>query len=189
MNDSKKILLIIVGTLLGICLCVGAAGFVLLRGAGWFITETVESDAPTVAAVGEGIADYTLPAGYGDGYAVSLGGYEMVAYTAVSGRSHIYLIQGPASLTVDRDTLARQAREATGADAWREVQTVEERPCQIRGQASTLVISEGVSHDGMRYRTASALFEGNGGPALVSLSAPADSWDQAMVDAFIASLN
>lgn len=187
MNNSK-ILMIVAGTLLGACLCVGAAGFVLLRGAGWFLTETVESEVQVVEAAGAVIAEYMLPAGYGDGYAVNVADFSLVMYTAVDGRSHIYLIQAPASLGLDREELERQMRQTSGSDGWTEVSVVEERPCQIRGRASTLVISEGVSHDGSRYRSASALFDGNDGLAMVNVSGPAETWDQAMVDQFIESL-
>lgn len=72
---------------------------------------------------------------------------------------------------------------------WMEVRVVERQPCQVRGQETTLVVSEGVSHDGQRYRSASALFEGNDGLALVNISGPANTWDQAMVDTFIESLH
>jgi hypothetical protein len=38
------------------------------------------------------------------------------------------------------------------------------------------------------YRSASAVFVGNGGTALVNISSPAANWDQTMVDSFIESL-
>jgi hypothetical protein len=68
------------------------------------------------------------------------------------------------------------------------VTVIESQPCQLRGEESTLILSEGVSHDGSRYRSASAIFDGTGGPALVNFSGPSEDWDQEMVDAFIASL-
>jgi hypothetical protein len=77
---------------------------------------------------------------------------------------------------------------ASGTDQWSEMAVIETTPCQIRGEDATLVISEGVSHDGSLYRSASAVFVGNGGTALVNISGPAANWDQAMVGAFIESL-
>jgi predicted GH43/DUF377 family glycosyl hydrolase len=77
---------------------------------------------------------------------------------------------------------------ASATDQWSEVTVIETKPCQIRGEETTLVISEGVSHDGHRYRSASAVFDGNGGTALVNVSGPAANWDQTMVDSFIESL-
>ena len=56
------------------------------------------------------------------------------------------------------------------------------------GQQTTLIIGEGVNGDNVPYRTASALFEGKGGQALVNISMPSASWDQAVVDEFIESL-
>ena len=189
MNRSGKIVLILTGGLLALCLFLGAAGYVAWRGTGWFLSQTVESDPATVATVSDAIADYTLPAGFGAGYAINMADFSMVTYTAIDGRSHIYLIQAPPSLALDRDDLEQQMRQASGTDVWTEVRVVDRQPCQVRGQETTLVVSEGVSHDGQRYRSASALFEGNDGLALVNISGPANTWDQAMVETYIESLH
>ena len=77
---------------------------------------------------------------------------------------------------------------ATGTDRWSEVTVIEMRPCQIREEDATLVISEGISHDGHLYRSASAVFAGNSGTALLNISGLAEIWDQTMVDSFIESL-
>lgn len=65
---------------------------------------------------------------------------------------------------------------------------MDSQPCQIRGQETTLVVSEGVSHHNRRYRSASALFEGKTGPVLLNLSTSAESWDEEMVQSFIESV-
>jgi hypothetical protein len=65
---------------------------------------------------------------------------------------------------------------------------VENRAVTIRGQAATLVISDGVNSEGASYRQGTAAFQGKGGPALLVLSEPTERWDQSTVDAFIASI-
>jgi predicted GH43/DUF377 family glycosyl hydrolase len=112
-----------------------------------------------------------------------------VTYTAVNGRTHIYLMQAPRALVLDKNELERQMSVASGTDQWTEVTVIETQSCQIRGEEATLVISEGVSHTGQRYRSANAVFDGNEGTALVNISGPATEWDQEMVDSFIASLH
>lgn len=189
MNRSVKLLLTLIGGLVVLCLCAAGSGWLLLRTTGWAITEVVESDAATVASVSDSIVDYTLPAGFDEGYAVDIADYSLVSYTAVDGRTHLYLFQVGHMATPDRAEIERQLRESAGSRDWSEVTVVERRPCQIRGQAAELIISEGVSHDGTVYRSASAFFPGNEGPALVNISGPAASWDQAMVDSFIESLH
>jgi hypothetical protein len=152
------------------------------------LAQRIDSDPQAVAAVGAEIAAYELPAGFGPGSAVRLAGFAMVTHTAVDGRTHITLMQAPAALPLDEAELERQMSVASGTDQWSEVKVIETRPCQIRGQAATLVVSEGVSHDGSRYLSASAVFEGNHGTALVNVSGPSETWDQALVETFVASL-
>lgn len=188
MNRNGKLLLTLIGGLMALCLCAASAGWLMLRATGWAVTEVVESDPATVARVSDSIVDYTLPAGFDDGYAVDIADYSLVSHTAVDGRTHLYLIQGPAGLELERAELEQQIGDVTGGNDWAEVTVMAQRPCEIRGEESTLIISEGLSHDGQRYRSASALFTGNGGPALVNISGPAATWDEAMVDSFIESL-
>ena len=66
---------------------------------------------------------------------------------------------------------------------------IETRSVIVRGQEASLAISEGVSGEGETYRQATLAFQGEGGPALLTLSEPTSRWDQEMVDAFIASIH
>lgn len=102
--------------------------------------------------------------------------------------SHIYLLQMPSSTLPERETLEWQMRQITGRGDLREAIIIDSQPCPIRGENTTLIISEGVNYEGQLYRSASAVFTGNEGTALVNISAPTNSWDQEMVERFIESL-
>jgi hypothetical protein len=188
MNKTAKIIVIMLGGLVALCLCLGAAGWLAFRSTGRVLSQAIDDDPEKVTTVSDNIANYTLPSDFGEGQAVRLANFSMVSFTAVDGRTHIYLMQAPAALPIDRDELERQMSLASGTDQWSEMTVIETKPCQIRGEDATLVISEGISHDGSMYRSASAVFVGNGGTALVNISGPAANWDQAMVDSFIESL-
>jgi hypothetical protein len=188
MNNTRRIVLILVSGLVMVCLCLVAAGFVAVRSAGWVLARTLERDAATVAEVGNDIATYELPAGFGDAFAADLAGFSLVGYTGADRHSHIYLFQAPATVNLDQVDMEQQLRRGAGADNWVEVTEVDRYPCEIRGQQTTLVVSEGANHEQEPYRTASALFAGKGGTALVNISMPSASWDQAVVDEFIESL-
>lgn len=189
MNKIVKILLVITGGILILCLGLGAVSTLALRGASWALTQAVDSNPASVAAAGNNIVGYTLPTGFGEGYAVEIADFSLVTHTAADGRTHIYLLQAPASQQIDRQQLEKQMSLTTGTEGWVEVRVIESQPCQIRGEETTLVISEGISHDGRPYRSASAVFEGNQGVALVNISGPTANWDQAMVETFIESLH
>jgi hypothetical protein len=59
----------------------------------------------------------------------------------------------------------------------------------IMGQEVELVTSEGTNHEGQADRQVSAIFQGNGGQAMVMFERPVESWDQAEVDGFLASIH
>lgn len=187
MKHQNNTFLMAVGALIILFLCIGAASFVGIRVTEWTMSETFENDAATVANVGDSIADYTLPAEFGDGYAVRWEDFSMVAYTA-DGNSHIYLVQVPESLLPEHAELEQQMRQVSGQGDFRESRVIGRQPCPIRGEPTTLIISEGINHTGQLYRSASALFEGNEGTALINISGPADTWDQEMVETFIESV-
>ncbi len=189
MTRSHRIILgLVVGTLI-ILVSTLAAGIIILRLADWGLSHLVENESITVTEVGRSIADYEIPASYDEEYAIEVANFSLVAYQNTNQAGHIYLIQFPDAIEVDPGALAQQLHQVADDNSWTELVAVYHIPCSIRGQAATLVISEGFSHDGFRYRSASAVFAGNGGQALVNISGPADSWDQAMVDTFVQSLH
>jgi hypothetical protein len=186
--NAGRVILVLAGGSLALCLCLVAAGYVALRSAGWVLGRTVAADSATIAEVGGSIAAYELPAGFDEGYAADIAGFSLVSFNGADGHSHIYLFQAPGALSMDQAEMEQQLQQGTDAREWARVTEVERRSCEIRGQQTTLVVSEGTSHNNRRYRTASALFEGKGGTALVNISMPSASWDETVVDEFIESL-
>lgn len=76
-------------------------------------------------------------------------------------------------------------------DPLNEFSVIEIQPVTIRGQSSTLVISEGViltNSESKTYHQAMAAFDGKGGPALLILLEPSAVWDVDTVNALIASI-
>ena len=88
MDKTVKIIVIVLGGLVALCLCIGAASWLAFRSAGRFMSQTIDNDPVKVATISDDIANYTLPADFGDGQAVQLANFSMVSYTAVNGRTH-----------------------------------------------------------------------------------------------------
>jgi hypothetical protein len=185
---TSRVGAIVLSTLLVVCLCAAGAAYLTLHSVGWVLARSLDSEPATVASTGSAIASYELPPGFDDGYAGTIAGFAVVAYNGDDEQSHIYLVQGPQWLNLDEDALQRQMRAAAGDEQWRDVTVVERYPCEIRGEQATVVVSEGRRHDTQRYRTASALFIGNGGPALLNIEMPTARWDQELVDDFFNSI-
>jgi hypothetical protein len=191
MNGTTKLILgIVVGVTL-LCVAASAGGLLLLRSAGWALGRAIETDAETVAEISGSIADYDLPAGFEEAYATRLAGFSLVSYTGHDEHSHIYLFQLPSYVEIDQAEIERQLQQATGKEGtdWAQTEVVDRQPATICGEATTLVVSEGVNHDKQPFRQVSGMFTGKGGQALVVFETPVSSWDQAVVDGFIASIH
>jgi hypothetical protein len=134
------------------------------------------------------IADFDLPAGFVPELSTTLLGYQAVAYSRGDGPGHIYLIQS--SDPADADRLAQALDEIVigSGDPTTRLTVVETRSVVVRGQETTLVISEAVNSEGHTYRQAAVGFQGNGGPALLVFSESIEHWDENILKNLISSL-
>jgi hypothetical protein len=186
---ASRVGAVVLSTLLVVCLCAAGAGYIALRSMGWVLARSLDSEPATVASTGSAIASYELPPGFDDGYAGTIAGFTWLPTTATMGRATFISCRGRSgspgrgcAAAADADCCRRRAE-------WSGVTVVERYPCQIRGEQATVVVSEGRNHDNQPYRTASVLFIGNGGPALLNFSMPAARWDQEFVDDFLNSIH
>jgi hypothetical protein len=190
MSTTLKVLLgILIGGLF-VCMAIGAVTALGLRSAGQSLVEVFKNDAKAVRSVAGAIADYEIPAGFDGGSAARIADISFVSYTSADGHSHIMFVQVTADIHVDQSEIERQVSQVTGKPArgGRETKVVDQVPVVICGQEVTALISEGVNSDGQPFRVATAAFDGRGGQALVSFETPVAAWDQAVVDAFFASI-
>jgi hypothetical protein len=196
MSRTTKIILGIAIVLLVICLCAVAAFFLL---GGWFtqqfsqvVDQGASSDPQEVNSVAITIADFSLPAGYQPEFRMQLLGITMVSYSGVATQDHIMLMQFPTALRLDPQEMERQMRQALQNQqfSWAnaDMEVVETKQVDIRGEQAVMTISEGGNAQDQRFRQASAVFEGKGGPAMLLITSSLDDWDPAKVDAIVASI-
>ena len=197
MDKTTKTILIVLGSLFLVCAC--AAGTLLATGAwsvgklaNWAQSNTSEDHAK-VAQIASEIADFEVPEGFNRHYGMKLASFSMVQYVTENEKMAIIVTQFPAGVSINPDEMMRQIRDGSRDpnSPWYRTDTrlVEQRPVTIRGEKTTLSISEGTDDTGALYRVANAKFQGNGnGPALLMIAGPADQWDLATVEAFIASI-
>ena len=155
--------------------------------------EQSVSESPQVAVkVGGEIADFEVPEGFGSPYSIHFSDVSMIMYKSQSDRSHLMVAQFPKNTSINVEEMLRQIKQGSGDphSIWYSVEMtlLEQRPVTVRGQETMLNISEGTSSDGITYRTATATFQGRGGPALVMVGATLDEWNIEMVEGFIASI-
>ncbi len=195
MSRGVKIALVIVVILLGLC-CIGGAGF-------YFITQRVVSQAvtddPTKAAtLGHEIVDYNLPDGYRELGGMNALGFKMVFIGSPSNTSDsmfLVLMQIPTGANMDEAEMQRQMTQAMQQQGMgRNMQThvVGTQTATIKGQPVTLTISEGTATEGNDtgtvFRQVVGVFPGNAGTAMLMAMGKKDTWDQATLDGFLASI-
>jgi hypothetical protein len=151
-------------------------------------TVEATNDAQHVTELAAKIADFTLPEGYTSEFSAEMAGYTLAAYKGLSGPGHLFLIQSEKE--ADGEELQRMLTQLApgSSDPNTRMTVIENRPVTVRGQEVTLVISDGVNHEGNSYRQATVAFQGKGGPAMLILSESLDLWSDGTVDALLASI-
>jgi hypothetical protein len=194
MSRNTKILLgVILGTAVLLFICAGTA--VLSAGGYAFhrVTRAMDFDAATVRSEAAAIADFELPEGYAPNYAFDMGGFKLVAYDPSDGHSHLMLVQGPQWLNLDPSAFEAQIRrDLAGRAGWderTESTIVDHRTLRVDGQAVEFVIGEGVNGDGGEYRTMAGVWNNAQGQVLIYIEEPLTRWNQAEIDAFVASIH
>lgn len=166
-----------------------AVGGLAACSGGRAVERAVVTDPDKLAEVGRSIADYQLPSGYQEGFGVQLLGFKLVAYVR-DERQHIMLMQFPAAAGLSQVEMEQELRQASQHETGelRDLRVVGRQEATIKGEKVVLVVSEGTDSQGEAYRMLSGIFQGRGGPTLLWIAGPVSSWDQAALDAFIASI-
>jgi hypothetical protein len=156
------------------------------------MARTMEFDGAQVTSKAAAIADFQLPEGYAPDYSFSAGGFNLVGYDPGDNHSHLILVQAPDWLKLDQADFEKQLRrnfgDMLGWGEKKETTIVDRRTLRVAGEPVEFAISEGVNSDGSEYRSMAGLWEGRNGPVLIYIEEPLSRWNQAEIDAFIASI-
>jgi len=149
------------------------------------------------------ITALTPPEGYQPQFGLTVEGLSTVTIVPDAGTVHIddaafsdamiYTVlqadRSAANAADARDRLAgAMAASSTASGQTVDLREVGREPLTVRGEATTLVRFEGADDEGRAYRKAIVAFEGDGGPALLVAAAPEAAWDEAALQAVVASL-
>lgn len=173
------------------CALVAVLGLTLFRSTVIAALGNVQAQPGEADRVAQAIADFTVPEGYTSAVAVQFVDFDVAGYNGPDGHSHIYIFQLPPDWHVDQAELERQLRlslEDLGIAYGPDMQVIAQEPVTIRGQVTTLVVSEGTNGTGEHIRSANAAFQGKEGQALLSFSGLAANWDAAMIETFVSSM-
>lgn len=151
-----------------------------------------KTNADLAAQVARKMIDYDLPANYQEQKVLTIENYDAAVIIAHRARP------------TDLIFIERVQEGIIGVDEWRaryeenlskemgeyrfSTRTVGTQKMTVRGQPVTLRIIEGTNESGRRVRQVVCGFTGKSGDILLAMVAGEDSWDQAMVDAFLRSI-
>ena len=193
MSRGTKIAIGIVGGLAVLCICVAVIFFVAAGSVGSMMTQAITEQPDQVAELAQEMVDYTLPAGYSEQFGMSFFGFNLVAFG--TGRSSdnqmLVLMQFPQALGLDQAQMERQMQQSLEQQTGQRntsLEVVEETTTIIRDQTVRLTIREGSDSNGVTMRQMTGTFQGKEGGVLLMIMGRTQDWDQAAVDAFIASL-
>ncbi len=193
MSRNTKIVLLIVSSLLLMCACVCIAGILLMPRimsnavAGLATPANREAQAKRVGAQ---IADYTVPAGYAEEMGMDLFFEKIVALAPTDEHGPMIMLLQVNSPTVSREQLEEQMRQAfanqfTGAGVY---EPAGEHTVTIKGQPTTLTVSESSDTSTYAMRQAQGVFQGKGGIVMVMVTGKVEEWNWKPVDDFFASI-
>lgn len=195
-NNNKWIWIGVAGAAL-FCLCaVVVAGLVFLR-VGQQFQEGMKTDPQGAAEAAHAIADYELPEGYQEQFAMDVLAYSMV----MIGRDSVdpaSSVQEPLIMLAQfgfgtnqqqlEEQMRRSLEQQTGYGGM-SMKVVEVRKMAIRGEEVDVTTLEGADDHGLVMRQLITTFPGKGGTAMLMIMGPARHWDKEVIDRFVESIH
>ena len=191
MSRGLRVTLVLVAIALFLC-CVAGLGLTLLSTR--LVGRAFITAPQRVHLVGSQIADYTVPPGYEEMFAMNFMGIKLVAIGPVAPATDfmtIMMMQFPSGLEISREEMERQVQQALSRQIGlgsADMKAVGHQETTIRGESVELTISQGTTDSGEQLRQVTGLFQGDGGPAMLIITGQEAAWDQEAADRFIASI-
>lgn len=145
------------------------------------------TDAERVHRLAQQIAGFDLPAGFQADYGVEMLGYVITAYR--SGDAHLTLVQAPPGIIPEEQAIRGYVTNEDSAATWRDERLVYTTERVIRDQTAQITLTDRTNGSGQSYRSLNMVFRGRQGTALLVINQPIAQWDEAAVEAFIASIH
>jgi hypothetical protein len=191
-RSTKIIVAVFTGIVVLILLCAGT--FMLSQGGlAWNgMARAMSFDAADVSREAQAIADFELPEGYTPSYSFRAGGFKLAGYDPGDKHSHLMLVLAPEWVKLNaadfENYLRRNFGDMLGWGEKGKNVIVDRRTLRVAGQPVEFAISEGVNSDGSSYRSMVGAWDSPRGIVLIYVEEPVTRWNQAVIDAFIASI-
>ncbi len=191
MSRNTKIVVGIIGGILGVCCLIAIVAALVLPRMFQNFAEGIE-DPAEAAEVAESIVDYDLPSGFEEQGAMNFLGFRMAFISGRDDQTMIMLAEFPASLAGDEEQMQQQMRDAfanrTGSQNV-SLEFVGSEDVTINGSETTLGTYEGTDGQGNNVRQIIGVFETkSGSPGMLMIFGNQDNWDEGGISRFLDSL-
>ncbi len=189
MTKNQKIIIFVVGGIVILCLASCVVGFLLFRGVGSAITNSVIKSTVEVQSQAQQIATIDMPAGYSASEGFNIFGVTMAIFKSSSSDVFIMLMQMPKTgdLTQADIDLMQQTFNRQYSSRGYQMHVVSTKDMTIRDKPAKMIVSEGTG-SGKAIRQVVVFFTGNNGLAALFVTGPQDQWDAQAYDAMIRSI-
>jgi hypothetical protein len=190
MSRGLRVALVVLAIALFLC-CVAGLGLTLLGTR--LVGRAFITNPERVHSIGGQIADYEVPAGYKEMFAMNMG-VKMVALGSGSSTSDfmmIVLMQFPGGMEISQQEMERQIEQALAHQMGfgsADMEVVGHQETTIKGEPVTLTVREGTASYGEQLRQVTGVFPGKSGPTILMIAGEVAAWDDKTVDEFIASI-
>jgi len=116
-------------------------------------------------------------------------GYTIAAYKSDDGNGHLVFMQAPPGVIPDEQAVAGYVANERTTTTWSNEMLVLTDERSVRDHLAPLTISDRTNGEGQRYRSLNLVFQGREGTVLLVINQPVAQWDEAVVEAFIASIH
>jgi hypothetical protein len=189
MSDNARRWLIAGGIVGFLCLAACVVVFLVFRQLGSRVAQSIKTDPTGVAGMAESMADFDVPEGYSQEMSMSLFVYDIIVLARPEGEPGmtIMLMQVKTG-TAYSDEQMQQALERQSGLSTGGMKVVKTYETTIRGHPATVVIEESSQTQGLAVRELITTFPGRGGTIMLMITGTSATWDQSVVDDFIASI-
>ncbi len=193
MSRNVKIILVVLGSLLVICTLSCVVLFVFFnRFANNFTAglQTPEVRQAQARQIGAQIADYTLPPGYTEEVGFDMFVEKLVMIGPTNNQGPVIMMISVSAATVNRQQMEQTLRQSFASQLSRSgtFKSVGTHDVTIKGQQTTLAVSENDSTSGLTERQATGVFQGKSGLVMMMIMGSVDEWDWPTIEAFCSSI-
>jgi hypothetical protein len=196
-KNNYKWIWIGLGTATLFCLCAVALAVFVFARLGQQFKEGMKTDPEGAAQAAHAIADYELPDGYQEQFAMDFFTYTMVmigpeSATAPGSAAGPMIMLAQFQMAANPQQMQEQMRRSFEQQSGRrglKMEVVEVKKVTIRGEEVDVTLLEGTDDQDLVLRELITTFPGKDGTALLMIIGPAQYWDEDEIEQFVESIH